>query len=445
MKPSNSSKKIAVVGAGISGLASAYRLVQAGHAVTLFEANDYFGGHTHTVDVTLDGTTYGVDTGFLVFNHKTYPNLLQLFDELKVETVATDMSFSVKTPLANRTLEWSGGSLNSVFAQRRNLLSPPFHRMLRDILRFNKAATTLAEQSRGNKDNQTGDMLAAGDISLGHYLNRHDYSAEFRNWYLLPMGGCIWSCPTEQMLAFPLSTFVNFCHNHGLLQVNDRPQWRTVKGGARQYVDKLLAGIPDHRIGNRVHAITRIKVGNIMQISIASASGSEMFDHVVLASHSDQSLRLLQDISPVEHRILSAISYQPNRAVLHTDPSCLPKNKLTWSAWNYQSQSGKVPQVCVHYLINNLQPLPFKQSVILSLNPIDEPNPSSVIASYDYAHPVFDDAAVAAQRQLHQIQGQYNTWFAGAWTGYGFHEDGLKSGLAVAQAINEVTSGELHV
>lgn len=445
MKPSNPSKKIAVVGSGISGLASAYRLVQAGHTVTLFEANDYFGGHTHTVDVTLDGITYGVDTGFLVFNHKTYPNLVQLFDELKVETVATDMSFSVKTPLANRTLEWSGGNLNTVFAQRRNLLSPRFHRMLRDILRFNKAATALAEQSRGNKFNQTSDMLAAGDISLGNYLNRYDYSAEFRNWYLLPMAGCIWSCPTEQMLAFPLNTFVNFCHNHGLLQVSDRPQWQTVKGGARQYVDKLLAGIPDHRIGNPVHAINRIKVGNIMQIFIDSANGSEMFDHVVLASHSDQSLRLLKDISPIERSILSAISYQPNRAVLHTDASCLPKNKLTWSAWNYQSQSDKEPQVCVHYLLNNLQPLPFKQPLIVSLNPIDEPNPSSVIASYDYDHPVFDSTAVAAQHELHRIQGQYNTWFAGAWTGYGFHEDGLKSGLAVAQAINAVTAGELHV
>lgn len=444
MKPSNSSKKIAVVGAGISGLASAYRLVQAGHAVTLFEANDYFGGHTHTVDVTLDDITYGVDTGFLVFNHKTYPNLVQLFDELKIETVATDMSFSVKTPLAQRTLEWSGGNLNTVFAQRRNLLSPRFHRMLRDILRFNKAATALAEQARSN-NNQTGDIHTPGEISLGNYLNRHDYSAEFRNWYLLPMAGCIWSCPTEQMLAFPLSTFVNFCHNHGLLQVSDRPQWRTVKGGARQYVDKLLAGIPDHRIGNPVLAINRKMVGNIMQIFIDSANSSEMFDHVVLASHSDQSMRLLQDISPIERRILSAVKYQPNRAVLHTDASCLPKNKLTWSAWNYQSLSGKEPQVCVHYLINKLQPLLFKQPVIVSLNPIDEPDPSSVIASYDYEHPVFDNAAVAAQRELHRIQGHYNTWFAGAWTGYGFHEDGLKSGLAVAQAINEVTASELHV
>ena len=432
MKKLISSKKIAVVGAGISGLACAYRLVQAGHAVTLFEANDYFGGHTHTVDVTLEGARYGVDTGFLVFNHKTYPKLVQLFDELKIETVATDMSFSVKFPLAKRKLEWSGGSLNTVFAQRRNLFNPRFIRMLRDILRFNEEATALATQTHANLNT----------VSLGDYLNRHDYSAEFRRWYLLPMAGCIWSCPTEQMLAFPLTTFVNFCHNHGLLQISGRPQWHTVKGGARQYVDKLLAGIPDKRLGIPVHAVSRSKIGGSMQIRIDSANGSEVFDHAVLASHSDQSLRLLHDTSPIERRLLGAISYQPNRAVLHTDASCLPENKLTWSAWNYQSQAGSEPQVCVHYLINKLQPLPFKQAVIVSLNPIEEPDPSKVIASYDYAHPVFDNAAIAAQKQLHLIQGHYNTWFAGAWTGYGFHEDGLKSGLAVAEAISSVSQLE---
>jgi predicted NAD/FAD-binding protein len=309
MKQSDLSRKIAVVGAGISGLASAYRLVQAGHQVTLFESNDYFGGHTHTVDVTLDGMSYGVDTGFLVFNHKTYPNLVKLFQELDVATVATDMSFSVKYPLLQRTLEWSGGDLNSVFAQRRNLFNPKFIRMLRDILRFNKQATALAMQS--HSELQT--------LSLGAYLNRYDYSDAFRNWYLLPMAGCIWSCPTEQMLAFPLATFVNFCHNHGLLQISGRPQWQTVKGGAHQYVDKLLSLIPDKRLGDAVTGISRSSVGNVMHIRIDSNKGSELFDHVVMASHSDQSMRLLQDISPLERRILSAVSYQPNRAVLHTD------------------------------------------------------------------------------------------------------------------------------
>jgi predicted NAD/FAD-binding protein len=426
--------KVAIVGSGISGLACAYRLAQTGHNVTLFEANDYFGGHTHTVDVTLEGTTHGVDTGFLVFNHHTYPNLVKLFDELKVGTVETDMSFSVKLPLGERTLEWSGSSLNTVFAQRGNLFDKRFILMLKDILRFNEQATALVEQP---DEVQT-------DVSLGDHLSRHGYSAEFRDWYLLPMAGCIWSCPTEQMLAFPLATFVRFCHNHGLLQIIGRPKWHTVKGGARQYVEKILRHIPDKRLEEPVLAVNRTNFNGIMKVRVQSSRGSELFDHVVLAGHSDQSLRLLNDISPLEKKLLGSIGYQQNRAVLHTDASCLPRNKSTWSAWNYQSRSGSEPQVCVHYLINKLQPLPFSKPVIVSLNPIDEPDPSCVIASYDYAHPVFDRAAIAAQQNLDLIQGKYKTWFAGAWTGYGFHEDGLKSGLAIAQAINTLPMEVRH-
>jgi uncharacterized protein len=425
MRAANSIRKIAVIGSGISGLSCAYRLGQSGHAVTLFEANDYFGGHTHTVDVTLDGITHGVDTGFLVFNHRTYPNLVKLLGELGVATVGTDMSFSVKLQRGERMLEWSGSSLDTVFAQRRNLLDKRFIGMLKDILRFNKHATALVEQPGS----------AQADVALGDYLWRHGYSAAFRDWYLLPMAGCIWSCPTSQMLDFPLATFARFCHNHGLLQVTGRPKWHTVAGGARQYVDKMLRAIPDPRLGDPVRAVWRTNSGGTVKIRIDSSQGSELFDHVVLAGHSDQSLALLKDISPAEKRILGAICYQPNRAVLHTDASCLPHNRRTWSAWNYQSRGGGEPQVCVHYLINKLQPLPFGTPVIVSLNPIDEPDPASVIASYDYAHPVFDRAAIAAQQDLHLIQGKYKTWFAGAWTGYGFHEDGLKSGLAVAQAI----------
>ena len=418
--------EIAVVGAGISGLSCAYRLSQAGHAVTLYEANDYFGGHTHTVDVTLDGHTYGVDTGFLVFNHKTYPNLVALFEELRIETVSTDMSFSVKLPLGARTLEWAGGNLDAVFAQRRNALNPKFLRMLSDILRFNKQTTAMA---------LVGEDLASG-ISLGDFLQEHRYSEQFRSWYLLPMAGCIWSCPTEQMLAFPLSTFVRFCHNHGLLQVNGRPPWRTVKGGARQYVDKLLAGITATELNAPVTSITRRQNGSSHHVAVEAAQVTRLFDHVVLASHSDQSLHLLKDPTEAEQALLSAVRYEPNRAVLHTDASCLPANRKTWSAWNYQSENGPTPKVCVHYLINQLQPLPFSSPVIVSLNPIDEPDPTCVIDQYDYAHPIFDAAAIAAQSRLPTIQGQQNTWFAGAWTGYGFHEDGLKSGLAVAKAIN---------
>ncbi|MDO9420434.1 MAG: FAD-dependent oxidoreductase [Herminiimonas sp.] len=431
--------KIAVAGSGIAGLSCAYRLAEAGYDVTLFEANDYFGGHTHTVDVTLDGYTHGVDTGFLVFNKKTYPNLIALFAELKVETAATDMSFSVKLPLANRTLEWAGGNLDAVFAQRRNIVSPRFHQMLRDILRFNQNATKLAMDEESSFELQTE---SGQEMSLGTYLTQQSYSKEFREWYLLPMAGCIWSCPTEQMLEFPLKSFLHFCHNHGLLQINDRPQWQTVRGGARRYVDKMLAKIPNKHLNTSIESVTRTTISNVTKIKVQTRLGNALseqtFDHIVLACHSDQSLRALKDPRPAEKTLLSSITYQPNTAVLHTDTTCLPKQKKTWSAWNYQSgQSGSEPRVCVHYLINQLQPLPFKQSVIVSLNPIDAPRPDSVLGSYEYAHPVFDAKAIAAQRRLPLIQGKQNTWFAGAWTGYGFHEDGLKSGLAVAQAIME--------
>lgn len=422
-----SQMRIAVVGSGISGLSCAYRLAQAEHEVMLFEANDYFGGHTHTVDVTLDGITHGVDTGFLVFNHRTYPQLVQLFEELEVETAASDMSFSVRLPLGGGMLEWAGANLDTVFAQRRNLLRPRFLVMLRDILRFNRQASAIAAAPGG---------WALPQMSLGAFLDLHRYSAEFRDWYLLPMAGCIWSCPTGQMLAFPLSTFVRFCHNHGLLQISARPQWRTVKGGARGYVERLLQEIPNKRLGTPVETVTRVRLGSQLQVRIDTARSTSFHDHVVLASHSDQSLRILKDATADERAVLGAIRYQPNRAVLHTDASLLPHNKKAWSAWNYQSENGSEPRVCVHYLINRLQPVPFRRPLIVSLNPVTEPAATSVIEEFDYAHPLFDAAAIRAQTRLASLQGSQNTWFAGAWTGYGFHEDGLKSGLAVADAIS---------
>ncbi|MFZ6692744.1 NAD(P)/FAD-dependent oxidoreductase [Undibacterium sp. SXout20W] len=415
---------IAVIGSGISGLSSAYELSKAGHEVSLFEANGYFGGHTHTVDVTLDQQTYGVDTGFLVFNHKTYPNLVRLFEELEIETAATDMSFSVKMPLGKRTLEWGGADLSTVFAQKRNLVSPGFLRMLRDIVRFNRQTTALALR----KDAQEF------QTPLGHFLDQHHYSKEFRHWYLLPMAACIWSCPTSTMMAFPVASFVNFCHNHGLLQITNRPQWYTVRGGARHYVEKMLPHIAHRYLNTAVKAVYASAQGNMV---VHSTKGLQEFDEVVMAAHSDQSLQLLTDANEREKQILSAVQYQANRAVLHTDSRFLPENKKTWSAWNYESKSGDESRVCVHYLLNHLQPLPFTTPVIVTLNPIEEPRTDNVIASFDYAHPVFDKAAIRAQQQLADIQGKRGVWFAGAWTNYGFHEDGLTSGLNVARALIE--------
>lgn len=403
--------------------------------MSLYEAGAYFGGHSNTVDVTLDGATFGVDTGFLVFNDRTYPNLIALFAELGVDTAPSDMSFSVKLPLGlqagARTLEWAGSNLNTVFAQRGNLLRPRFLRMVRDILRFNKAATALA----------VGGVMPS--VSLGEWLAREHYSEQFRAWYLLPMAACIWSCPSDQMLAFPVATFIRFCHNHGLLQVSDRPQWRTVRGGSRNYVDKLLAAIPGKHLATPVTSVTRGE-GGARSVRVATAHGADYYDHIVLACHSDQSLALLDDASDDERVVLGAVRYQPNRAVLHTDARCLPGKRAAWSAWNYQSNAAPTPQVCVHYLLNMLQPLPCTTPVIVSLNPIDEPDPATVLASFDYAHPVFDQGAVAAQARLATFQGSRNTWFAGAWTGYGFHEDGLKSGLAAAAALTRLMEAQGH-
>lgn len=414
-------RRVAVIGSGISGLSAAYTLAPEAQ-VTLFEAGDYFGGHTHTVDITLDGVTHGVDTGFLVFNERTYPNLIRLFGELGVATTASDMSFSVKVP--DIGLEWSGSDLNTVFAQRRNLVRPGFLRMLADILRFNKLTTTLAERGED----------ASLEQPIGDFLAEQRFSSEFRDWYVLPMIGCIWSCPTDQMLRFPIATMIRFCHNHGLLQVANRPRWFTVTGGARHYVHKMLPRISDARLNTPVRSVRRTPAG----IFITTDHTTEQFDDVVMACHSDQSLALLADPNPAEREVLGAIRYHRNRAVLHTDTSVLPERPLAWAAWNYERATDGTREqaaVCLHYLINRLQPLPFKEPVIVSLNPVREPNPDCVHGEFDYAHPVFDSAAIAAQQRVPSLQGQANTWFCGAWTRYGFHEDGLMSGLAVADGL----------
>ena len=421
--------KLAIVGSGISGLAVAHTLKD--HAdITVFEAGDYFGGHTHTVDITLPTpqglVTHGVDTGFLVFNERTYPNLINLFAELKVETAPSDMSFSVKVPgaLNGRTLEWSGTDLNSVFAQRSNLVNPRFWRMLADVMRFNALCTRIAKEQREKELQQP----------LSDFLRTHKFSEPFRDWYFLPMLGCIWSCPTDQMLQFPVATMIRFCHNHGLIQVTNRPQWFSVVGGARNYVEKILAGVHDKRLKTPVRLIERDAQG----VRIITDGHAERFDQVVIATHTDQALSMLRQASGEERSLLGAIRYQDNRAVLHTDASVLPANPKTWAAWNYEraaSSERESSRVCLHYLLNRLQRIPFEQPVVVSLNPLQAIDPATIVGEYDYAHPVFDLGAIEAQKRLPLLQGQQHTWYAGAWTGYGFHEDGLKSGLQVGRAL----------
>ena len=436
--------KVAVIGAGISGLSCAWKLERLfaargdhGSSVTLFESNNYFGGHSNTVDVgfhTADGfVEHGVDTGFLVFNPQTYPQLVNLFRELDVPVAASDMSFAVSLPSIN--LEWAGSNLDTVFAQRRNLVNPRFLRMLRDIMRFNRITTALAASNE----------LERLQLSLGEFLEFHRFSAEFRDWYFLPMAGCIWSCPTAQMRDFPVRTMIRFCHNHGLLQVSDRPQWSTVRGGSREYVRRMLAQLSDARL-DPVLAVRRQSPIQSSGVQVHSVNGVDTFDEVVFACHSDQALALLHGPSEDEQRVLGSVQYQKNRAVLHTDTSLLPARKKVWSAWNYTSLPAASragggdysAQVCVHYLINRLQPLPAawgEQAVIVSLNPVREPAPERVLREFDYAHPVFNAKALAAQHELQRLQGRGCVWYCGAWTGYGFHEDGLRSGLNIAQHV----------
>lgn len=430
--------RVAIIGSGIAGLGAAFALHDQAQ-ITLFEADDYFGGHAHTVDVTLPfskniaaGTTFGVDTGFLVFNERTYPKLIQLFADLKVETAKSDMSFSVQAPRqSGGLLEWSGCNLNTVFAQRRNLASPAFLRMLADIVRFNRVATRLAE---------VGTDVAMTQ-QLGDFLADHRFSDEFRDWYFLPMMGCIWSCPTDQMLQFPVATMLRFCQNHGLIQIRNRPQWWTVKGGSRNYVEKIVAMVADKRLATAVRRVERDPKREEGGVRITTDAGTEVFDKVVLATHSDQALALLAEPNWVEREVLGSITYRPNRAVLHTDESVLPRNRRAWASWNYERAShahgpaSQSPGVCLHYLLNRLQPLPFAQPVIVSLNPLAPIARKHIMGDFSYLHPVFDVAAIRAQSKVPALQGRQHSFFCGAWTGYGFHEDGLASGLEAARLV----------
>jgi predicted NAD/FAD-binding protein len=437
--------KIAVIGAGISGLGCAYALSKLENIeLTIYEGGDHIGGHSNTVDLTLDTSvgpvTHGIDTGFLVFNQRTYPRLLRLFHEIDAPIAKSDMSFSVSIPNQDeKNLEWAGTDLNSLFAQRENLFNLNFLVMVKDIIRFNSLCTKLALNKKLDELN----------LTVGEFINKHGFSKEFQDWYFLPMVGAIWSCPVEQMLEFPISTMIRFCHNHGLIKITDRPQWLTVSGGSKEYVKRICEKIK-FAGGN----FKRLKVKSIKrlnnQVQVFTDQSSETYDQVVMATHSDETLQLLADPSSDERSILSSINYQQNRAVLHTDASVLPQEKRCWAAWNYTTNSSieaENKRVCVNYLINKLQPLPESwnnQPIIVSLNPVIEPASETIRADIEYAHPIFDEAAINAQSNLPLIQGYQNTWFCGAWTGYGFHEDGLRSGELVAEAIHELLIPHNH-
>jgi predicted NAD/FAD-binding protein len=403
--------KIAVIGTGIAGNVAAWHLCRE-HQITVFEAGSHAGGHTHTHIVDDGGRPFAVDTGFIVFNERTYPNFIALLDRLGVESQHADMSFGVKCE--HTGLEYKGSSLNTLFAQRRNLLRPSFHRMLRDILRFNRESRTLLER---------GDDA----LSLGHYLRANRYSAAFTENYIIPMGAAIWSAIPQRMLAFPAAYFVRFFANHGLLDLKNRPQWRVIRGGSRRYVEKLCAPFRRHiRLNTPVTAITRRPT----HVEVHSARhGMERFDRVFIACHSDQALALLRDPSPQERAILGAIPYQRNEAVLHTDTSLLPRRRLARAAWNYHRLAGDAAPVALTYNMNLLQSLETSQTFLVTLNHSAAIEPRKVIARVSYDHPVFTPAGVAAQQRQREINGIRGTYYCGAYWRYGFHEDGVVSAL----------------
>lgn len=410
--------RIAVIGTGISGLSAAWLLHR--HAeVTVYEQNAYPGGHSNTVEAAEGSGSVPVDTGFIVFNEHNYPNLTALFRLLGVKSHASDMSFSAS--IDDGRVEWAGDNLNTLFAQRRNLLSAAHWRMLRDILHFNRD---------GKRVLQTG---KDANITLGEFLDRQGYSNELRYRYLLPMAAAIWSCPMDTMLDFPVRSFLRFCDNHGLLNVINRPQWRTVTGGSREYVRKLTQALGERLYLNRaVASVRRSPQG----VSIRDQTDAEArYDRLIMAAHADQSLALLADASETEHALLSAFPYQDNRAVLHTDSTLMPRHRRVWASWNYLADDSEddSARVSVSYWMNRLQNLSASKDYFLTLNPLHEPVAESIVYETHYEHPVFSRDAMRAQENLGLIQGVNRTWFCGAWCGYGFHEDGLKSALRVAQ------------
>jgi hypothetical protein len=407
--------RIAIVGTGVSGLVAAH-LLSRQHDVVLFEQDERPGGHAHTVRVDLADETHWVDTGFLVYNERNYPGLIALFDSLGVATKASDMSFGVADEVTG--IEWRGTDADTVFAQRRNLVRPAFLRMLADIVRFNRRARSLLTTST--------DM----STTLGDLLDNGHWSRQLLDWYLIPMGSSIWSADPTTFLDMPALTFARFFANHGLLDYGNQPDWRTVDGGSRRYVEAILTPLGDRlRLNTPVRSIVRRDDG----VDIASSAGTEQFDQVVVATHSDQALALLADASTPEREILSAIRYQPNRTTLHTDSSLLPKNKKAWASWNYHRLPDHPTEATLTYRLASLQGIRASEELLVTLNRDDAIDPAKVLRTFDYAHPVYDVGTVTAQGRHAEISGTNRTWYCGAYWGYGFHEDGVESARRICR------------
>ncbi|WP_245673334.1 NAD(P)/FAD-dependent oxidoreductase [Endozoicomonas ascidiicola] len=412
---------IAVVGSGISGLSCAW-LLSKQHRVTLFEKDDRFGGHSHTVTVGAEDPV-PVDTGFIVFNERTYPNLTAFFKHLQVPYVPTEMSFGVS--LGNGSTEYAGTDLNGLFAQKKNLIKPGFWLMIADILRFYR------------NSGQWLDTIDA-NLTLGQLLDRERFSQRFIHDHLIPMGAAIWSTPADKMLDYPALAFLRFCMNHGLLQLSDRPQWQTVQGGSREYVQTIIKALGEDAIANR--CIRKIKRYS-NEVRLTDIKGKEwVFDHVVMASHADTTLELLSDPDELEQHLLGSFSFQRNKALLHSDEKLMPVSKNAWASWNYLSSPKDADGdtgPSITYWMNHLQHLE-GQNLFVTLNPAKEPDTDKIHGCYLYDHPVFNLEALEAQRRIWELQGRNRTWYCGAWMGYGFHEDGLQSGLAVAESLGGI-------
>jgi uncharacterized protein len=408
--------RIAVIGSGISGLASAW-LLATEHEVTLYEASDYLGGHTHTHDVEVAGRSYHVDSGFIVFNEPHYPLLHKLFEQLGVQTQATTMSFALSNERSG--LEYNATSLDGLFAQRSNLLSPRFLRMLRDIFRFYRQAPALLE-------------LSDSGPTLGDYLDEHRYSAAFRDDHLVPMASALWSSPARQILGFPAKYLVRFMANHQMLQARNRPQWRVVRGGSQTYVRAMRK---TWKVRERTNcAVTRV-LREADEVQVISQGGNERYDQVVLACHSDQALALLGDASERERDILGAIAFQENDTVLHTDARLLPRRRKVWAAWNALVPADETQQCTVSYCMNLLQSLDGPDPIVVTLNRSAQIAPEKILKRMRYHHPLYSQASVAAQLRKKEIQGTNRTWFSGAYWGWGFHEDGIHSAVEVANGL----------